>query len=109
MSLYTSLCSGLLFPLHERLKHHDSVAVRKRLEAQERLPSDALDQWRIQRLREFLVNVGERVPHYRDLFQSVGFHPERLREIPIMGNTHPNIDQELPQTLNPPLIKRITG
>lgn len=37
MSLYTSLCSGLLFPLHERLKHHDSVAVRKRLEAQERL------------------------------------------------------------------------
>ena len=81
MSLYTSLCSGLLFPLHERLKHHDSVAVRKRLEAQERLSSDALDQWRGQRLRAFLVNVGERVPHYRDLFQSVGFHPERLSSL----------------------------
>ena len=26
-SLYTKLVSGLLFPLHERLKHHHTVAV----------------------------------------------------------------------------------
>ncbi|HRH72716.1 MAG TPA: hypothetical protein PLM62_06470 [Zoogloea sp.] len=32
-----------------------------------------------------------------------------LKEIPIMGNTLPNIDQELPQTLNSPLVERVTG
>ena len=31
-SLYTRFVSGVLFPLHERIKGHDSVAVRRRLE-----------------------------------------------------------------------------
>jgi phenylacetate-CoA ligase len=29
---YTRLAAGLLFPLHERLKKHDTVAVRRALE-----------------------------------------------------------------------------
>jgi len=29
MSFYTSLISGLVFPLQERLKHHDTVRVRE--------------------------------------------------------------------------------
>ena len=33
--MYTRLVSGLLFPLHERLKRHDSVAVRRRMEAEQ--------------------------------------------------------------------------
>ena len=32
MSLYTRFAAGLVFPLHERIKGHDSVAVRERLE-----------------------------------------------------------------------------
>jgi phenylacetate-CoA ligase len=32
MSLYTSFCSGVLFPLHEWLKGHDTMRVRRRLE-----------------------------------------------------------------------------
>ena len=31
-SLYTRLCAGALFPFHEKLKGHTSVAVRRRLE-----------------------------------------------------------------------------
>ena len=31
--MYTRLVSSLLFPLHERFKRHDSVAVRRRMEA----------------------------------------------------------------------------
>jgi len=30
--LYTRFVSGLLFPLHERLKRHDTVAVRRQME-----------------------------------------------------------------------------
>ena len=31
MSLYTRLCSSVLFPVHEQLKGHDSVALRREL------------------------------------------------------------------------------
>lgn len=81
MSVYTSLCSSVLFPLHERLKHHDSVAVRKRLEEQERWPREKLEQWRVNKLRQFLLEVNERVPYYRDLFKRLDFHPHALKSI----------------------------
>ena len=32
MGFYTSLVSSALFPLHERLKRHDSVSVRRQME-----------------------------------------------------------------------------
>jgi phenylacetate-CoA ligase len=81
MSVYTSLCSSVLFPLHERLKHHDSVAVRKRLEEQERWPREKLEQWRVNTLRQFLLDVNARVPYYRDLFKRLDFHPHALKSI----------------------------
>ncbi|HZX33095.1 MAG TPA: phenylacetate--CoA ligase family protein, partial [Rhodocyclaceae bacterium] len=72
-SLYTKLCSGWFFPAHERLKGHDSVAVRKRLEAQEWWPAERLEAWRVARLRAFLMDIGARVPYCRDLFARLGF------------------------------------
>lgn len=74
-SLYTEFCSSVVFPLHERLKHHKSVAVRRRLEQQERLPLEFLEAWRVGRLREFLVAIGRTVPYYRELFSRIGFDP----------------------------------
>lgn len=75
MSLYTTLCSQALFPLHERLKGHDSVAVRRRLEAQERWPRARLEAWRVGRLREFLIRIGREVPYFHELFGSLSFDP----------------------------------
>lgn len=75
MSAYTRLCSGLLFPLHERLKGHHSVALRRRLEDSQWWAPERLETWRVRRLREFLVRVGERVPYYRDLFARERFDP----------------------------------
>ena len=80
-SLYTEFCSGILFPLHERLKHHDSVAVRRRLEQQERLPPGFLDAWRVGRLRDFLVTIGRTVPYYRELFSRSGFNPASVTSV----------------------------
>ncbi len=78
MSLYTQLCSQVIFPLHEQLKHHDSVAIRRRLEEQEWQPRADLESWRIARLRDFLARVGKYVPYYRDLFAQTGFNPAEL-------------------------------
>lgn len=73
MSSYTRLCSRLLFPLHERLKGHDSVARRRQLESSQWWPADRLEAHRVARLREFLLHAQQRVPYYRALFARLGF------------------------------------
>lgn len=89
-SPYTALCSTLLFPLHERLKGHSSVAVRRRLEASQWWTSDEIDRYRTERLRAFLADVFEHVPYYRDLAKehglrcSLGTLPELLQQLPLL-------------------------
>jgi len=75
MSLYTKFVASLLFPLHERLKGHNSVAVRQHMEQAQWLPPDQLGALQSRNLRDFLMDVGTNVPYYRDLFQSLGFDP----------------------------------
>ena len=78
MGLYTALCANLLFPLHERLKHHDSVALRRQLEESQWWPAERLEQLRVERLRAFLQQIGAHVPYYRQLFEREGFDPARV-------------------------------
>ncbi|ATE60932.1 phenylacetate--CoA ligase family protein [Thauera sinica] len=90
-SLYTRLVSGLIFPLHERLKHHDTVAVRRRLEDSQWWSRDRLAQLQARRLRELLQHARAHVPYYRDLFARTGFDPdavtrvEDLQRLPFLG------------------------
>jgi phenylacetate-CoA ligase len=81
MNIYTSVCASLLFPIHERLKSHTSVAVRRRLEEQERWPREKLEDWRVSQLRTFLQRIGLSVPYYRDLFAQLNFNPTDLRSL----------------------------
>ncbi|MCZ4313786.1 phenylacetate--CoA ligase family protein [Comamonadaceae bacterium G21597-S1] len=78
MSLYSKAISSLLFPVHERLKGHDSVAVRKQMEKDQWLPGSELRALQVQRLRTFLIDVGTHVPYYRDLFRETGFDPHAV-------------------------------
>lgn len=75
MSAYTAVCSGLLFPLHERLKGHGSVALRRALERSQWWTPQQLREQQVRRLREFLQSIGTRVPYYRTLFARLGFEP----------------------------------
>jgi phenylacetate-CoA ligase len=75
--LYTRLVAGLLFPLHERLKRHDSVAVRRGLEQSQYWPIERLRELQLRRLRRLLDRAGRQVPHYRDLFAAIDFAPDR--------------------------------
>jgi phenylacetate-CoA ligase len=75
------MCSGFLFPLHERLKGHDSVLRRQHLEASQWWSSDQLDAYRVKRLKEFLVDIGLRVPYYRRLFSHLDFDPNAVRSM----------------------------
>ena len=90
MGLYTRVCSGVLFPLHERLKKHDSVARRKDLEITQRLPRAEIEAIQARRLKAFLEDIGRQVPYYRMLFREHGFDPAGvtgaadLRKLPFM-------------------------
>jgi phenylacetate-CoA ligase len=50
-----------------------------------------LEKLQLQRLREFLVDIGQHVPYYRQLFQSISFQPEAvtslqdLQQLPLTG------------------------
>ncbi|MBK9234568.1 MAG: phenylacetate--CoA ligase family protein [Rhodoferax sp.] len=79
ISVYTRLISGLVFPLHERLKHHSTVAVRRRMEQSQWWPAEALAQLQADRLRALLIEVGAKVPYYRDLFARLQFDPASVR------------------------------
>ncbi len=81
MSLYTTICSNVLFPLHERLKGHGSVALRKRLEQSQWWTVPQLEAYQAERLRRFLSEIGERVPYYRTLFRQLDFVPDEVRSI----------------------------
>jgi len=78
---YTRFVSRILFPLHERLKGHDSVARLRALESSQWLAADAINALRILRLREFLVHIGITVPYYERLFAESGFDPAALQTL----------------------------
>lgn len=79
--LYTRLCAQALFPLHERLKGHHTVAMRRRLERSQWLTRAQIEVEQAERLRAFLIEIGERVPYCRALFERTGFDPRGLRSV----------------------------
>lgn len=88
--MYTPLVSSVLFPLHERLKRHDSVRVRRAMEEAQWWPADRLAAATAQRLRALLVDAGTHVPYYRELFRGERFDPstvagvEDLQRLPFL-------------------------
>lgn len=81
MGLYTKICSKVLFPLHERFKGHQSVALRRQLEQSQYWPRERLDAYRVERLRGFLTLIGRTVPYYRELFARIAFDPDRVTSL----------------------------
>lgn len=71
--VYTSLISGIVFPLQEQLKRHETVAVRRALEQSQWWSREQLAAWRLGRLRALLQHAAEHVPYYRALFRRLGF------------------------------------
>jgi phenylacetate-CoA ligase len=78
---YTALCSNVLFPLHEKLKGHDSTARLRALEASQWWSHERIEAHRTAQLRNFLATAAATVPYYENLFREIGFDPARIRAI----------------------------
>ena len=81
MDMYTSLISTVLFPLHEKIKKHDSVAVRKEMERTQWLSQAQLKELQLNRLRQLLTQAQQHVPYYRDLFAKLHFNPQEVHTL----------------------------
>jgi phenylacetate-CoA ligase len=80
-SLYTRFTSSVVFPLHERLKRHTTVAVRRSLEETQWWPAEKLQALQVERLCALLTEAGRHVPYYRDLFRAQGFEPAGITSL----------------------------
>jgi len=79
--IYTRLVSKLLFPLHERLKKHDTVAIKAQLEKNQWLPRDKIMQAQNERLQQFIGKVIEDVPYYKALFNKLGLSSSDINSV----------------------------
>jgi len=78
-SLYTSFVSKVAFPLHEQLKSHHSVAIRKSLERSQWLSeSDIMDK-RDSRLAQFIEQAYVDVPYIKTLLDQLGLVPKDIQ------------------------------
>lgn len=81
IDFYTRFIAGFVFPLHEYLKGHTSVNVRRDLEASQWWSRERLDAYRLDRLRRLLEHARTYVPYYRDLFERLGIDPGHLVDL----------------------------
>jgi phenylacetate-CoA ligase len=90
MGLYTKFVSKVLFPLQERAKAHDTVQVRKAMDASQWWSAGQLERYRLDRLRGFLSDVARHSPYYAGVFERASFNPgamtslDELRALPFL-------------------------
>jgi phenylacetate-CoA ligase len=76
--VYTRVVSSFLFPLHERVKGHTSVAVRIGLEATQWWGPEQLAALRLHRLRMLLARAYRQVPYYHRIMAARGITPDSI-------------------------------
>jgi phenylacetate-CoA ligase len=81
MGIYTSLVANVLFPIQEKFKKHDTVAIRRAMDESQWWTAEQLEQLRLERLRSLLIKVGQHVPYYRDCFKNLGFAPQAINSL----------------------------
>jgi len=81
MGLHTALVANVLFPIQERLKNHDTVAIRHAMDDSQWWSSEKLEEFRLERLRAMLTKVGKHVPYFRDCFIKLGFNPHAIQSL----------------------------
>lgn len=81
MSLRQKAIAGMVFPLHEKLKGHQSMAVHRALEQSQWLSPADISALQLTNLRRFLEQIGRSVPYYQRLFQELDFNPATLSSV----------------------------
>ena len=79
--LYTKLISNVIFPLQERLKDHNTVAVKRQMEQTQWWPRERIEALQMQKLRQLISHAEQFVPYYRNLFKKTGLTAADLHSL----------------------------
>lgn len=79
--IYTTFISAFVFPVHEIIKKHTTVTVRKNLEKSQWLSPDELKELQLRRLKQMLLFASKNVPYYKNMFSRLNFSPECINTI----------------------------
>ncbi len=80
-SAYTTLVSSVLFPLQERLKGHETRRVRMEMERSQWWKLERIQEYQLQRLRNFLSTIAREVPFYSQRFAEAEFVPGAMTSL----------------------------
>ncbi|MBT9521147.1 MAG: phenylacetate--CoA ligase family protein, partial [Dechloromonas sp.] len=80
-ALYTKLVANFIFPIQERLKHHDTVAVRKKMDESQWWPRERIEALQLDRLRNLVSHAEQHVPYYRELFEKIGLTAASIQSL----------------------------
>ena len=89
-SLYTKFVSSILFPLHERLKKHTTLNVKKKLDDSQWWGQEELQQLQIKRLKNLISSCADNVPYYQKMLHEKGLtakdfnHISDLQKLPFL-------------------------
>ncbi len=75
MNLYTKFIRSIVFPLHEKIKGHDSVSIRKSMETSQWWNESELEKLQLANLKKYLSTVYENVPYYKNIMDEEGISP----------------------------------
>ncbi len=75
MDIYTKAVSSLVFPLHEKLKRHTTVSVRKQMEETQWWTKEQIEAYQTEQLQNMLLSIYEHVPYYKSIMQERGLKP----------------------------------
>lgn len=78
---YTRIAAHVLFPLHERLKGHDTVQVRRDLEQSQWWSRERIQTLQVQRLQALLQQVSRQTSYYREWFQQQGLDTAQFQSL----------------------------
>jgi len=78
VNFYQKAVAGVVFPLHEKLKRHNTSSLHRALERSQWLSPAQIAELQVANLRYFLMRIGETVPYYRTLFAQLGFDPRAV-------------------------------
>ncbi|HEC19893.1 MAG TPA: phenylacetate--CoA ligase family protein [Gammaproteobacteria bacterium] len=84
-SLYTSLISSVIFPLQEKLKGHNTVAVRRQMERSQWWGQEHLRALQLQRLQSLLHHVTQQVPYFQQRLAGAGINAKDIRSLDDMS------------------------
>ena len=76
---YTRLVADVLFPVHEKLKHHDTVARLKVLEKTQWYSISKINELQATKLRHFIAYIYQHVPYYQQLMQKNHLTPDDIQ------------------------------